>query len=347
MTTEQILEIANYPTDFVVIDFETYFDKEYSLSKMNIWAYITDERYQTIGCGFKFSYVPDDHYEVPDSWFVWANELSEYFETLRKYYGQHLENITIVMQNAPFDALILQEKFNISPKYIIDLKYLDAHFDSRRSHRLKDMAKRHKLQDKGDTMNFLGLHLEDMTEEQRLAMESYCKHDCKLEYELFEITLQHLTNQEEELIIARHTIDLYLKPRLKFDFDLADSIATDMQVYIDEACEKVGLTKDEISGNLSFVIALQAVLPDGETVPTKAAKRPGKKMSALLGQTGIGPALAKTDEGCLMLLAHSKDEVRKLMEARKAVKSWPLHLKRIKAMRTLAAVCGGRMPVPL
>ncbi len=340
MTTEQILKIADYPTDFVVIDFETYFDKEYSLSKMNIWAYITNERYQTIGCGFKFSTHGLGQ-------FVWADELEKYFSTFQKLYGQHFENITIVMQNAPFDALILQEKYNISPKYIIDLKHLDAHFDSRRSHRLKDMAKRHKLQDKGNTMNFLGLHLEDMIEEQRLAMESYCKHDCKLEYELFEIFIQHLSNQEQELIIARHTIDLYLKPRLKFDFKLADSIAADMQVYIDEACEKVGLTKDEISGNLSFVKALQSVLPIGENVPVKAAKRPGKKMTALLGTPEVGPALAKTDEGCLMLLAHSKDEVRKLMEARKAVKSWPLHLKRIASMKVLATACGGRMPVPL
>ncbi len=347
MTTEQILEIAGCPTDFVVIDFESYFDKEYSLSKMNIWAYITDERDQTIGCGFKFRYVPGNYYKNPCSWFVWGDKLSEYFETLQKHYGQHFENITIVMQNASFDALILQEKFNISPKYIIDLKHLDSHYDSRRSHSLKDMAKRAKLQDKGDTMSFLGLHLEDMPKEQRLAMELYCKLDCKLEYELFEILLQHLSNQEEEFIISRHTIDLYLKPRLKFDFDLADSIAVDMQAYIDEACEKVGLSKTELSGNLSFVKALQDVLPTGENVPVKAAKRPGKNMTALLGMPKVGPALAKTDEGCLMLLAHSKDEVRKLMEARKAVKSWPLHLKRIESMRALATACGGKMPVPL
>ncbi len=342
MTAEQILEIAGYPTDFVILDFETYFAKNYSIIDMKPWPYIVDERYQTIGCGFKFS----NHF-IGDSWFVWANDLSKYFGLVQKQFGQNFENITIVMQNASFDALIFQEKYNISPKYIIDLKHLDAHFDSRRSHSLKDMAKRHKLQAKGDTMNFLGLHLEDMTPEQRVAMESYCKLDCKLEYELFEILLPYLSNQEQELVIARHTIDLYLKPKLKFDFKLADSIAADMQVYIDEACEKVGLTKDELSGNLSFVIALQAVLPEGETVPTKAAKKPGKKMTALLGQAGVGPALAKTDEGCLLLLAHPKDEVRQLMEARKAVKSWPLHLKRIESMRALATACGGRMPIPL
>lgn len=347
MTTEQILEIAGYPTDFVVIDFETYFDKEYSLSKMNLWAYVIDERYQTIGCGFKFRYASGTCYKNPNPWFVWGNDLSKYFADLQATYGQDFENITIVMQKASFDALILQEIYHISPKYIIDLKHLDAHFDSRRSHSLKDMAKREKLPPKGETIQFIGLHLQDFTAEQREAMIAYCNRDCEDEYELFEILLQYLSNQEQELTIARHTTDLYLKPKLKFDFELADSIATDMQVYIDEACEKVGLTKDEISGSLSFVIALQAVLPEGEAVPTKAAKRPGKKMTALLGQTGIGPALAKTDEGCLMLLAHSKSEVRQLMEARKAVKSWPLHLKRIASMKALATACNGKMPVPL
>ncbi len=347
MNTEQILEIAGYPTDFVVIDFESYFDKEYSLSKMNIWAYVIDERYQTIGCGFKFSDPDFDSDPWFQSWFVWADDISSYLEQLQKVYGQHFKNITIVMQNAPFDALILQEKYNISPKYIIDLKHLDSHYDSRRSHGLKDMAKRHKLQAKGDTMSFLGLHLEDFEDVQRQAMEEYCKLDCKLEYELFEILLPHLTNQEQELIVARHTLDLYLKPKLKFDFKLADSIAADMQIYIDEACEKVGLTKDELSGNLSFVKALQGVLPTGENVPVKAAKRPGKNMTALLGMPKVGPALAKTDEGCLMLLAHPKDEVRQLMEARKAVKSWPLHLKRIVAMKALATACDGKIPMPL
>ncbi len=237
MDTKQILEIAGYPTDFVVIDFESYFDKEYSLSKMSPWAYITDDRYETIGCGFKFSDGED--------YFVWADEvlrvdnISEYFEILQKHYGQNFENITIVMQNAFFDALILQQKYNISPKYIIDLKHLDAHYDSRQSHSLKDMAKRHKLPPKGETIQFIGLHLQDFTAEQREAMVAYCNRDCEDEYELFEILLPYLSNQEQELAIARHTIDLYLKPRLKFDFKLADSITADMQAYIDKMCEKV------------------------------------------------------------------------------------------------------------
>ena len=356
MTTAEILKLAGYPGDFVVLDFETYFDKEYSLSKMSIWAYITDPKFEIIGCGFKYSIIPGTCWANSDSQFVWAekrrpeyaeDKLEDCFRELQAICGKDLENITVVIQNAQFDALILQEKYNISPKYMIDLKHLDAHFDSRRSHSLKEMAKRNKLPEKGDTMSFLGLHLADFEDVQWQAMEEYCKLDCKLEYKLFETLLPYLSDQETELAIARHTLDLYLKPKLKFDFGLADELTAGMTAYITKACENVGMTKDELSGNLSFVAALQAVLPEGETVPTKAHKRPGTKMTALLGYRGIGPALAKTDEGCRLLLAHSDEKVRNLMEARKAVKSWPLHLKRIAAMKALATACGGWLPVPL
>ncbi len=355
MTPAEILQLADYPPNFVILDFETYFSKDYSISKMSTWAYVTDERFETIGCGFKFS-GPDGP-DGPDSMhFTWANYLGNFFDLMKNTYGPHLENITVVMMNVQFDALVLQEHYKISPKYMIDLKHLDAHFDSRRSHKLKDMAKREKLQAKGDTMSFLGLHLKDFAyveylsgynNTERFAMERYCINDVNLEYALFEKLLPYLTEPATELKIARHTIDLYLKPRLSFDFELAAELVEGMQKYITEASEKVGLSAKELSGNLSFVEALQAVLPDGESVPTKPHKRPGAKMTALLGQPGIGPAFAKTDDGCRLLLAHSKDEVRKLMEARQAVKSWPLHVKRVLAMQTLADVCNGRLPVPL
>ncbi len=155
MNTTEMLQLAEYPENFVVLDFETYFDKDYSITKMSTWAYVTDKRFETIGCGFKFL---DDG----GAFFIWADNLTKYFDLLKDAYGQDLENITVVMQNVQFDALVLQEHYKISPKYMIDLKHLDAHFDSRRSSHLKDMAKREKLPAKGDTMSFLGLHLKDL-----------------------------------------------------------------------------------------------------------------------------------------------------------------------------------------
>ena len=39
--------------DIVTIDFETYYDKEYSLSKMTTEAYIRDNRFEVIGVAIK------------------------------------------------------------------------------------------------------------------------------------------------------------------------------------------------------------------------------------------------------------------------------------------------------
>jgi DNA polymerase len=347
MNTYEILKTAGFPADFVVLDFETYFDDDYTLYNMTHWEYITDDRFEPIGCGFKFSNVHGTCYMKPDPFFCWAEDLYEYFEKMQEVYGQNFEDITVVVQNAHFDILLLLKEYEIDPKFVIDCKHLDSHFDSRRSHKLKDMAKRAKLEPKGDTMQFSGVHLDDMTAEQREAMETYCKLDCRLEYDVFEDLLPYLSDPAVSLNHAMHTTALYTKPKLSFDFGLADELTLSMTKHIDEACKSVGMSKEDISGNLSFVTALQSVLPEGEMVPTKAHKRPGKKMTALLGQSGIGPALAKTDDGCLMLLAHSKKEVGDLMKARQAVKSWPLHVKRIASMKQLATSASGRMPVPL
>ena len=42
----------------ITIDFETYYDKEYSLSKMTTEEYINDPRFEVIGMGIKFD---DNH----------------------------------------------------------------------------------------------------------------------------------------------------------------------------------------------------------------------------------------------------------------------------------------------
>jgi hypothetical protein len=37
----------------IALDFETYYDKDFSLSKMTTEEYIRDERFETIGVGIK------------------------------------------------------------------------------------------------------------------------------------------------------------------------------------------------------------------------------------------------------------------------------------------------------
>lgn len=343
MNAKEILQLAGWPTKYIVLDFETYFDDEYSLTNMSSWEYITDEQYETIGVGVQSNLF------FPGSPRIYADgrDVHKLFVRLQALAGYNFEDAVLIVQNAQFDPLILKVQYRINPKYIIDVKHLAAHFDSRMSHKLKDLAKRFGLQAKGDTMNFKGLHFADMTDEQRQDMKGYCLNDVDLEAKLFEILLPRLSNPAFELEVAQHTTQMYLTPRLSFDFDLAADLESKMQGFLDEACAKVGMTKDEVSGDLSFTKVLIEALPQGESVPVKAHKRPGKKMTALLGRPGVGPALAKTDEECQLLEVHPDPRVRALMEVRKAVGSWPIHLKRIGKLRALATACNGRLPVPL
>lgn len=336
MTTAEILQLAGYPADYIVLDFETYYDKEYSLTSMSHWEYITDERFEVLGVGGS---RPNG--EVEGHNYVEQPHVETYLRS------KDFDKTTLVVQNAQFDVLILKLKYGVTPKYIIDIKHLAAHYDSRMSHRLKDLAKRFGLQAKGNTADFLGLHYKDMTNEQHQAIAEYCLNDIDLEQKLFEILLPKLSNPAVELAVANHTTGMYLTPRLSFDFDLAADLESQMQAFIDEACASVGMTKDEVSGDLSFTKALIEALPEGETIPVKPHKRPGKKMTELLGRPGVGPALAKTDEARQELEVHSDERVRNLMAARKMVGSWPLHIKRIGKIRDLATAAKGRVPVPL
>jgi len=78
-----------------------------------------------------------------------------------------------------------------------------------------------------------------MTPEQRQAMKEYCLGDIKNEKALLEILLSWLDNPGVELDLARHTLNLYLKPVLKLDIIQAQQIATDMDTALSADLGKV------------------------------------------------------------------------------------------------------------
>lgn len=89
-----------------------------------------------------------------------------------------------------------------------------------------------------------------------------------------------------------------------------------------------------VSGNLSFERLLRKTL--GEEQP------PVKN-----GKNKIILALASTDSGREQMLNHENGRVRELMRARIAVRSWPLHQRRVQGIVRQAKACGGFMPMGL
>jgi hypothetical protein len=325
-----ILKKCGFPEDFVVIDFESYFDSEYTLRTLQPWEYITDPRFECLGCGFFYNLANS----VRVKEYIWPDRLADNFRSMQQRYGEHLEDITVVVQNAQFDLVLLKQVYGITAKFTIDVKHLACHQDSKSSHRLADLAKRCGLQEKGRTDDFKGLHLWQMSNEQRNNLAEYCKNDCDLEAKVFEHLLPRLSWPEMELWIAHHTTGLYLNPKIMFNKPLADELRAKMTVELQNIVDRTGFPLKKISGNKSIIDLFLKVLPPDEALPLKQGK------SALI------PALAKNDDGCNYLLAHPDEKVANLMEARLAVKSWPNHLKRIDKMESLSNAAGA-LPVPL
>jgi DNA polymerase len=346
MTYIDILQSIDWPTEILVIDFETYFDTDYTLSKMSTVEYVTDPRFEFTGLGIEILNHPKANGPI----FIPGPDVPWAIKRLQKLFGKALHNCTVVAKNCKFDMLILAEKFGIYPAYPLDIEDLSRTYDSRMSHRLKDLVSYFNLaKPKGDTQQFKGLHYGEMSKEQQANLAEYGRTDIELETALLKILLPYITNPAFELALARHTLNLYLKPTLTMDYGLAEQTIQDMDAELNKSLKLVGSTKKEISGTLSFTKILKQALydlPIPEKMPVKTGK-PGKNMVALLGQSGVIPALAKTDEGFKQLLNHKDEKIRNLIKAKVAIKSWPNWIKRVQSMVNQCKASGNKLRVPL
>ena len=336
MDYKDVLKKVGWPTEIITLDFESYWDKDYTLVKQE-WStveYVTSDKFEATGLGVRFR---------GHTFFAEPDYIQNTLEQLKEYLGDNLENAVVVIQNAFFDALILEHHYNLRPKYILDTKQITSFLEARGSHRLEDLAEEYGLKlRKGDTKQFKGLHWDDMTEEQRNTLGVYCNNDVNIAAELLQKILPLVTNPELELPLMNHTTQLFLQKNFKFDFKLAEELKKEMGEQADKVVEELGHTRDEISGNKSFLALMEVALPSGESVPMKMST-PSKKT----GKSKLIPAFAKDDEGMKKLLEHPSIGVRKLAEARQAVKSWPLHIKRVKNMANQSKASGGYFRVPL
>ena len=310
----ELLKSYGYPEDTVVLDCESFFDKDYSLKKLSTYEYVTDIRFEELG------------------WAVKENSEPAVFQQIVPQLPW--KNITVIMHNAPFDALVLAMHHGVYPPYIIDTLDLARHVEPRWSNKLADLCKRHGLPDKHDNQ-FIELHRTNFDKDIRMAalLAEYATNDAEREYDLLQLLLPKLSNPVFELQLMEYTRNLFIKPVLSFNIDRARKLKSDMQAEVRKVIKQTGLTETQLRSNKFFESQLRETMLDDP--PMKQGKR--------------GPilAIAKTDPGYTELLNHPIDRIRQLMEARVAVKSWPLHIKRIERLRQAFGCAKQRLPIPL
>jgi DNA polymerase len=345
---QPILAKIGYPTDCVVLDFESFFSADFGFQTHSTTEYVQSDKFEILGVAVVESATEKGVWHV-DAWAA--------MEELQGRYGTDFAQCTGIAQNAKFDLLVLQRYMGIAPKFFIDTKDLAAHLHPMWSAKLGDLCKEYGLVAKGDTMAFKGMtrrrrwkrqggrgkekdrlvRLPIANAEQEQALAFYGVNDALREWDLFKLMLPRISRPSVEIPLAQHTTEQFLYPTLEIDVPRAERIRKDMIDEIEKAAASSGHSRSAISGNHSFRDLLtEALHAVGEDLPVKANKK-----GILI------PAIAKTDTAYPDLLNHADPTVRRLMQARVALKAWPPKAKRVQSILKQAAANNGVLRVPL
>ena len=303
----------------ITLDFETYYDKEYSLSKMTTEEYIRDARFETIGVGVK-----EDGGES-----VWVagthDKIKKFLDSLE------LDKHLVLAHNAMFDAAILNWRFDIRPRGWLDtLSMARALHTIEVGGSLAALASYYELGEKGtEVVAALGKRRTDFTAEDLAQYGEYCKNDCDLTYGLFQILSDGYAKEELRLIDL--TIRMFSEPVLKLDSIGMAAHLIGVKEAKERLMSKMLIEKDDLMSNPKLAVILESL---GVDVPMKVSPATGK----------LTYAFAKSDEAFKDLLQHENIIVQSIVAARLGVKST---LEETRTERFLGIAARGTMPVPL
>lgn len=302
------------------LDFETYYDKEYSLRKMQTDEYILDDRYETI-----MVCIIDD--EGKEDIIVGSED--EIKRQLQSYCDW--SQCAIRAHNTLFDGFILSQRYDVKPKLWLDtLSQARMFMPWLKSHSLANVAKQLGIGQKGTAVhNMLGKRLVDMTAEDFDSYVEYCFQDTRLCKALGE-KFDKLTPPLDFKLIDM-TIRMFTEPKLVGDTELMEKL------YHDEVKRKEGLLalaqldKETLNSSAKFAKRLEAL---GVRPPTKISPRTGKETFAF----------AKTDKDFTKLQEHENPEVQALVAARLGAKTT---IAETRALRFVEMSKRGKLPVYL
>ena len=304
----------------IALDFETYYDKEFSLSKLTTEEYIRHDNFEVIGVG-----VQIDGEEA--QWFSGTHDkIKAYLDSF------NLQEHLVLAHNAMFDAAILNWRFNIKPRGWLDtLSMARALHTIEVGGSLSALAQYYSLGEKGTEVNLaLGKRRTDFTAADLAAYGEYCKNDCTLTLDLFRILSQGFAQSELRLIDL--TIRMFSEPALELDVNILLDHIHDVQRRKQDLLDAVTMIdKEQLMSNEKFAATLRVLEVD-----------PPLKISATTGKEAY--AFAKSDEGFKALLEHEDVRVQAVAAARLGVKST---LEETRTQRFIEISGRGAMPVPL
>lgn len=306
--------------DIVTIDTETFYDRDYSLSKMTTEAYIRDPRFEVVGVAVKVNNQETDWYSGKDvAGFLNAIDYS---------------NKAILCHNTAFDGAILSWHYGIKPRMWLDTMSMARPLHSMTvGVSLKALAIYYELGQKGDeVLRTLGMRRKDFTPEQMQDYAAYCIQDVELTYRLFKRMAKEFPTIE--LMVIDQTLRMYTEPRLVLDPIVLDEHMENIRQRKEKLLAKLGgeeKAKKFLMSNNKFADLLRAL---GAEPPMKTSATTGK----------LTYAFAKNDTAFTDMLLHPNAAVRTVVEARLGTKST---IEETRTQRFLEVAERGPLPIML
>jgi len=187
--------------DIYTIDFETYYDSDYTLTKLKTEEYVRDPRFEAQCVGISRNggepiCVPKPQIEAVFAKIPW-------------------HEIGVLCQNTLFDGFILAERYGIRAQFYFDTKAIFNREYPHEKATLYNIARVLRLYTQKGEMNSKGKHFDDFTPAELDAHMRYCKDDVRATWQAWQKLKGSMNLMELQLIDL--TIKWFCFPQLILD----------------------------------------------------------------------------------------------------------------------------------
>lgn len=338
----------------LTLDWETFWDTTYTLSKMTCEEYVRDPRFKIHMVGLKM--------DGGKTSVLRPEQIPAVFARIP------WDQIILLAQNTEFDAFILSHHFGIVPRFYLDTMSMFRALYPHKRASLAVIAETLGLsKKKGGASGYSVVNTRgkrDLTPWEWQQCATYCADDCDLAWEAWLQMKKVLP--PEELRIIDSTIRFFTEPILRLN---PGPLKAEVDFEVEKKKELIARISDGdqeaarkiLSSSAKFAALLESLGVQPPVKPSPAALKKDPDLREVLEeldlpQEAYTPALlteaeipwsyafGKNDKGMLALQQHDDPLVVAAVEARLGVKST---LGQTRAQRLLGASARGPYPVSL
>jgi DNA polymerase len=283
----------------VTLDFETYYSKDYSLTKLSEADYILDPRFQTIMCAIKIG-------SNPSKIAIGHDQCAQAFAEI------DWSRAALLAHNTRFDGSILYWIYGYTPAMYLDTLGMAralTHAVLGKSS-LKAVSDYLGLPAKGEQVHqAIGKRLENFTPQELLDYVDYCLRDNDNCYDIFQRFKRVFPTSE--LVVIDAVLRMFIEPRVLLEPNVLALHLAQTRAEFAQCLNRVAhIDKKVFSSNAQFAELLEQ---HGVDVPMKISPTTGLEI----------PAIAKNDREFKELCADDSQPmiVQTLLAARVATKS--------------------------